>query len=197
MDGNIKIMRVKGAGVIPYIPELAKLRIEIFHAYPYLYVGDIENEEKYLQTYVQCSESVAVLALHHGQVIGASTAIPLEFETIEVQKPFLERDIAIKTVFYFGESVLKPDYRGQGVYRHFFTEREVAAKEYGCQTAAFAAVEREMNDPRKPKDYVPLDTVWKHFGYVKHPELCTHFEWKEIGEASRSKKPLIFWLKNL
>lgn len=197
MEKNLKILRVKGQDIIPFIPELAKLRINIFRSYPYLYDGDLDYEYNYLNTYVKCSESIIVIVLDHNKVVGASSAIPLEFETIEFQKSFLENHINIQNVFYFGESVLQSEYRGSGIYRHFFTEREAAAKQYGSKLTAFAAIERPIDDPKKPKDYVPLDSVWKHFGYEKHPELCMYYEWKEIGEAIQSPKPLIFWLKKL
>jgi GNAT superfamily N-acetyltransferase len=197
MQENLKILRLKGPDIIPFIPELARLRINIFKEYPYLYDGNLDYEYKYLDTYIKCPESVIVFALDHNKVVGASSGIPLEFETIELQKPFLDNQINIQDVFYFGESVLEPEYRGRNIYRQFFAQREAAAREYGCKIAAFAAVERDPDDPRKPKDYVPLDDVWKYFGYEKHPELYAYFEWKEVGEKIQTPKPMIFWLKKL
>lgn len=197
MTQNIKIKRLKGQSLLPYIPELAKLRIEIFKNYPYLYVGDMEYETNYLKTYIQCPESIMVLVFDNDKVVGASTAIPLEFETIEFQKPFLEHGFNIKDIFYFGESLLLPEYRGQKIYRIYFQEREQAAKEYGCKIAAFCEVYRDVNDPRKPKDYVSLDEVWKYFGFQKQPDLFMFYPWKEVGEETQSEKKLVFWLKDL
>jgi|SRR3990167_595489 len=197
MNPDLKILCLKGQDILPFIPELAKLRIEIFKSYPYLYEGDLTYEYHYLNTYVKCSESILVIVFDHEHVVGASSAIPLEFETIEFQKPFLENNIDIKDVFYFGESILKAKYRGRGIYRHFFTEREAAAKEYGSKLVAFAAIERSANDTKKPKDYVSLDAVWRHFGYEKYPKLCMYYEWKEIGDTLQTPKPLVFWLKKL
>lgn len=197
MLATVKIMRLKGKDIVPYIPDLAKLRISVFRDYPYLYEGDLDYEYHYLETYIKCPESVIILALDENNVIGASSALPLAFEVGEFQKPFLEHHIDINHVFYFGESVLQPRYRGHNIYRHFFSEREAAAAEYGAKIVAFAAVEREENDIRKPKGYTPLNSVWEHFGYKKHPELCAYFNWKEIGETEEIPKPLIFWLKNL
>ncbi len=197
MNHKFKIVRLKGSEIIPFIPELAKLRINIFKAYPYLYDGNLDYEATYLNTYVTCPESIIVLVFDQDKVVGASSAIPLQFETIEFQQPFLDQHLNLKDIFYFGESVLQPDYRGCGIYKHFFTEREAAAKEYGSKITAFAAIERADDDVRKPKNYVPLDQVWKRFGYQKHSELCAHIKWKEIGEQSETSKPLIFWLKQL
>jgi GNAT superfamily N-acetyltransferase len=194
---DLKIVRLKGKDIVPYITDLARLRIELFKDYPYLYLGDMKYEAEYLQTYVQCPESVMTLVFDNGKVVGASTAIPLVFESAEFQKPFIDLGIDIRTVFYFGESVLMPEYRGKKIYRQFFHERESAAREYGSQYAAFCAIVRPEDDPRRPEDYVSLDHVWQRFGYERHSELCVYFQWQEIGEAAPSKKSLVMWIKEL
>lgn len=183
--------------IFPYLPELAYLRIELFREYPNLYDGDAEYEKEYLRTYVNCSESILVLAFDGTEVVGASTAIPLGFATLHAQKPFLERQMPVQDFFYLGDSVLLPAYRGKGIYRRFFEEREAAARLFRAKFVAFCAVERRADDPRRPKNYQPLDKVWNHFGYVKHPELCSYFSWKEIGAKEESVKPMIYWIKVL
>lgn len=197
MSKPLQIIRLKGKDILPYISDLATLRIKVFKEYPYLYEGDVHYEQNYLQTYVTCPESIMVLVLDQKQVVGASTAIPLEFETEECQAPFIAHGMNIKDIFYFGESVLLPAYRGQNIYRRFFQKREEAAREYGSRIAAFCAVERAEDDPRQPEGYVPLDQVWQYFGYQKHPELRAYYQWREIGEKEMSAKPLVFWLKKL
>lgn len=197
MTSNLKILRVKGNEITPYISELAQLRLRVFREYPYLYEGKLDDEKSYLQTYLQCPESIMVVVLDKDQVVGASTAIPLEFETLSVQKPFFDQGMNIKNIFYLGESVLLSKYRGKKVYRHFFVNREVAARAYGSKMTAFCAVERSPEDPRRPKNFVPLNQVWQHFGYQKHPELFTYFEWKEIGDESKVNNTMVFWLKTL
>lgn len=197
MRAGLTIKKLKGKEIIPYIPELAKLRIKIFKEYPYLYVGDMQSEMEYLDLQITCSENLLVLVIDRDQIVGASTAFPLKFQTDEVKKTFIEHNIKVQDVFYLSESVLLPNYRGQKIYRHFFHERETAAIEYGSKITTFCAVDRSLDDPRRPQNYVPLDDVWKHFGYQKHSELYTYFEWKEIDEAVKSPKKLIFWLKYL
>lgn len=194
---ELKISRLKGTEILPYINDLAQLRMSVFSEYPYLYEGNLDYEIKYLKTYMDSPHSIMIVVSDLHKIVGASTAIPLKFETFEFQQPFITLNMDINDIFYFGESVLDKHHRGKGIYRYFFHEREMAAKNYGCHTAAFCAVEREENDPRRPADYVPLDTIWKHFGYEKHPEITTTFDWKELGEAQQSPKPMTFWLKKL
>ena len=197
MDDNINIVRLKGKFIIPYLPELANLRIKIFRDYPYLYEGNLEYEKKYLHTYSECDESVVVLAMDKDTIVGLSTGIPMQFGDAAWSSPFIKNNLPINDIFYLGESVLLPEYRGKGIYKHFFHERESAARLFGSRIATFAAVERPENHPKCPKDYVPLDAIWSRFGYVKRPELCAHYEWQDIDESKLTRKPLIFWLKAL
>lgn len=194
---ELTVRCVQGSELRHYIDDLAKLRIAIFQEYPYLYHGKIAYEIEYLKTYINSKESIMVLAFDQAAVVGASTAIPLEFETQEVQKPFREYEFPMQKIFYLGESVLLPQYRGHKIYRQFFQQREAAARKYGSRITAFCAVERALNDPRRPPHFQDLTQVWQHFGYTKNLKLKTYFEWQEIGEVEKSAKPMIFWLKTL
>jgi GNAT superfamily N-acetyltransferase len=200
MTDSITIKRFTGQDpeLQRYLPDLARLRIEVFRDFPYLYDGSYEYEEKYLKTYTQSPESVIVLVLDGEKVVGATTGIPMEHETEEFQKPFLEHGYDPKKIFYCGESVLLKDYRGRGIYPKFFEEREGHARSLGrFDWSCFCCVQRPENHPRRPADYVPLDRVWSKFGYVKHPELTTTYTWKDLDEETESPKPMVFWLKPL
>lgn len=194
----LELKRLSGDALKQYIPELASLRIEVFRDFPYLYDGDTEYEARYLQTYIQCPESVIVLAFDGDKVVGASTGIPLKFETEEVKAPFIKAGLNIDEIFYCGESVLISKYRGQGAGVAFFDHREDHARELGgYQYSCFCGVQRPDDHPRRPAGYRPLDNFWRKRGYEKHPELHTTFSWKEIGEADESPKPMTFWMKAL
>jgi GNAT superfamily N-acetyltransferase len=181
-----------------YMREVAGLRIQVFREFPYLYDGSYEYEDKYLQTYTNCGDSVIVLVLDGDKVVGASTAIPLEAEVEDFQKPFIEHGYDVHKIFYCGESVLLKEYRGRGVYSSFFAEREGHARALGrFDLSCFCAVRRETDHPRRPADYVPLDRVWTKYGYAKHPDLWTTFTWKDLDEERESPKVMEFWLKSL
>jgi len=196
MNQDIHIHSFSGDDVQRYIEKVAKLRIEVFREYPYLYDGDMEYEKKYLQTYIASPDSVIVIAFDGNDVVGASTAVPLRHETAEVIQPFRENNIPAQDVFYLGESVLRENYRGQGIGVEFFAAREAHARQLGgFKWLAFCAVERAQGHPRCPANYKPLDEFWRHRGYQKHPELHTHFSWKDLDDSGASKKPMVFWLK--
>jgi GNAT superfamily N-acetyltransferase len=194
----LTLKRLSGEELVRYIPELAQLRIQVFRDFPYLYDGDLAYEERYLQTYVQAPASVIVLAFDGDKVVGASTGIPLKYETDDVKQPFINAGYDIDTVFYCGESVLISAYRGQGAGVAFFEHREAHAREIGgFDYSCFCGVQRPDNHPARPADFVPLDDFWRKRGYEKHPQLNTTFSWKELEEITESPKPMTFWMKNL
>ena len=197
MRHTITIQRCTGAEVERYIPDVARLRIEVFRDYPYLYEGDMAYEANYLRTYSASPDSVIVIAFDGEQVVGASTAVPLRHETDEIKQPFIAHGINPQQVFYLGVSVLRRGYRGRGIGVRFFQEREAHARDLGdFHWCAFCAVERPVDHPRRPADFVPLDGFWNKRGYFKHPELRTTPTWRELDEPAPSPKPMVFWMKH-
>ncbi|TNE70553.1 GNAT family N-acetyltransferase [bacterium] len=198
MKPSITIKECIGEELIPYINDLAKLRIEIFHDFPYLYEGSLDYEKKYLQTYASCEQAYCALVFDGDQVIGATTGIPLLFETDEVKRPFVENGFPLESVFYFGESILKKEYRGMGLGIRFFKLREAYASTLTQITStSFCGVIRPDTHPMKPEGYQPLNVFWQRMGYEKQEGMLTEFSWKDIGETQESKKPMQFWMKSI
>ncbi|WP_139558028.1 GNAT family N-acetyltransferase [Methylotetracoccus oryzae] len=196
MSGGIEIKHLSGRDIEPYLGDMARLRIEVFREFPYLYDGTLEYEERYLQTYVESPDSILVLAIDEGRVIGASTGLPMEHETEEFKQPFVQHGYDPARIFYCGESVLQRAYRGRGIYKQFFTGREGQARKLGrFDYCSFCCVVRPADHPLRPADYAPLDPIWTKFGYVRHPELQTSYAWKDVGESEETDKPMVFWLK--
>lgn len=187
-----------GAAVSPWIPALARLRVSVFREFPYLYEGSEEYERGYLDIYVRSPRSVLVLALDGGVVVGCSTGLPMLDEAEVFQRPFLKAGFDLGEVFYFGESVLLPAYRGRRGGHVFFDEREAFARRLGgFRLTTFCAVQRPEGHPRRPADYRPHDAFWTKRGYVKRPELATELEWPEIGSTASTAKPMCFWTREL
>ena len=198
MSEDLSLQRLSGSDLQAYLPELARLRIQVFREFPYLYEGSAAYEEQYLQTYAAAPDSVVVWVRDDGRVVGASSGLPLEAETPNVIAPFLAQGYDPQRIFYYGESVLLPEYRGRGLGKRFFQEREAHVRALGrFETVCFCAVQRPVNHPRRPVDYQPLDALWTRQGFVKHPELCATFSWRDRDEAAESPKPMVFWLKSL
>lgn len=191
----MEIKTLGGEAILPYLDDLAHLRITVFREFPYLYHGSRDYEMEYLSTYAQGRGSFFVVALEQGEVVGAATGMPLAEETEEVKAPFLKEGWDLGAVFYFGESVLLRAYRGRGIGVRFFSEREGRAAAEGFSVCAFCAVVRPEDHRRRPPDYVPLDRFWEKRGFAPRPELETRFSWRDLDEEVESAKPMRFWVK--
>lgn len=197
MDSPHTIGLFRGPEITPWLEDAARLRISVFRAWPYLYEGSFEYERDYLAAYAQSKDSLFVLALDDGKVIGASTGLPLADDTPAFGEPFVERSMPVESVFYFGESVLLPEYRGRGIGHAFFDHREAHAHAL-CRFrwTAFCAVDRETGDARRPGDYRPNDAFWHKRGYRRRPEMTMYLPWEEVGQGE-VVHPLTFWLREL
>lgn len=191
-----RVESFRGAEVARYLPAIAVLRIEVFHEWPYLYDGSLEYEERYLAGYSAPGAMVAV-AFHGDELVGAATALPLTAHSDAVAPPLVAAGFDPARVYYFGESVLRHDHRGRGLGHRFFDEREAEARRLGFDVAAFCAVVRPADHPRRPADYIPLDRFWGKRGFVRRPDIVAHFAWKDLDDAEETDKPMVFWIKQL
>jgi GNAT superfamily N-acetyltransferase len=172
--------------------------MSVFREYPYLYDGSEAYEAEYLRTYTASGKAIAVLARDGDTIVGASTGIPLAAETEAFVRPFEALGLDPATVFYCGESVLLPGWRGRGVYRAFFEAREAYARGLGGMSwMSFCGVVRPENHPLRPPQWEPLDAVWRRFGYAPEPKLRTNYAWKDIDQPASTEHPMQFWLKPL
>jgi GNAT superfamily N-acetyltransferase len=197
MPASLPIEILSNEGMLAALPALARLRVTVFRAFPYLYEGDLAYEERYLAKFSDLQGGTIVVARDGGEIVGASTALPLAKAGASEQQPFLNAGMDLGRIYYFGESVLMPEYRGRGIGVAFFDAREARARVLGYRTSAFCAVERPADHPRRPKAYTPLDAFWTKRGYRKRPELSTTFSWQDLDEAEESTKPMVFWTKEL
>lgn len=198
MAAALRIARFSGAALTPYLSDLARLRIRVFREFPYLYEGDLTYEQRYLSTYAQVAAGVMVLVWDGDRVVGASSGVPLDAEPPNVRRPFFAHGHDPARIFYYGESTLLPEYRGLGLGRRFFEEREAHVRALSrFDHVCFCAVERPADHPRRPTDYRPLDALWTRQGFRKHPDLRTEFSWRDSDETVESPKPMVFWLQIL
>jgi len=194
----LKYHRLKGCEGRKYIVPLAELRLKVFHDFPYLYEGSLEYEERYLETYFKAQNSFIFLVEDQGRIVGATTGIWANEEEESFKKPFEDFGFDPLSIFYFGESILLPSYRGKGIGKLFFKERETFARSLPfIDKLSFCAVERPMNHPLRPATYRPLDEFWNSMGFEIVEGLSTEYEWKDINETASSKKRMQFWMKRL
>jgi GNAT superfamily N-acetyltransferase len=180
------------------VPALAQLRLKVFREYPYLYEGDLSYEYAYLERYILSPRSM-IFAVYEGHtMVGATTCLPLADEMEDLQKPFRKAKRDPHRHFYFGESILMPAYRGQGMGHRFFDAREAHARQWTTFThSCFCAVDRPEDHPQRPADYRSHDAFWIKRGYEKIPSLQGTMAWRDVGKPAITRKTLTFWLKRL
>jgi len=185
------------ADIEPVLPMLAKLRIAVFRDFPYLYDGDLDYEQKYLRRFAKARGAVVIVASDGTRIVGAATGAPLAEVEADFAVPFVDLGHDIHRVFYCAESVLLPEYRGQGVGHVFFDHREAQAKALNADTIAFCSVLRPKNHPGRPSIYRPLDGFWRKRGYLPLKDALVSFDWRDVGESAESTKHLQVWTRSL
>jgi GNAT superfamily N-acetyltransferase len=196
MSAGLRFETLRGETLRAWLPRLAGLRIAVFRDWPYLYDGDAAYEEGYLAAYAESPGAAVVAAIEGDRAVGCATCQPMAEATPRVREAFLARGMDPARWCYFGESVLLRAYRGRGAGVRFFELREAHARALGLQAAAFCAVTRNDNDPRRPPDYVPLDAFWQRRGYVRRADISVVFDWKEVGDDRETPHALGFWVKD-
>ncbi|HEY0212801.1 MAG TPA: GNAT family N-acetyltransferase [Paenirhodobacter sp.] len=182
-----------GAALEAALDDVARLRIAVFRDWPYLYDGALEYERRYLDHYRTAPQAVLVGAFDGARLVGAATGTPLENHADDFAAPFAGTGMALDQVFYCAESVLLPEYRGQGLGHAFFTAREAHARAIGRRFAAFCSVIRPDDHPLRPPGYRSLDGFWRKRGYAPLPGVVAHFNWTDVGDRVETRKPLQFW----
>lgn len=193
-------MRVEvltGAALEAALDDVARLRIEVFRAFPYLYDGAFEYERAYLQTYRDSENAVLVGAFDGETLVGAATGTPLEDHAEDFAAAFAGHDLALDQIFYCAESVLLPQYRSRGIGHQFFDEREAHARKLGRRKVVFCSVQRPTDHPLRPSSYAPLDPFWRKRGYQPLQGAVAQFSWKDVDQVSETAKPLQFWIRDL
>ncbi len=193
----MRVEALTGAALAAALDDVARLRIAVFRDWPYLYDGDFAYERRYLEPYRSSPGAILVGAFDGEALVGAATGTPMEDHADDFAAAFAGTGVDLSEIFYCAESVLLPDYRGQGVGHRFFDIREAHARALGRRHVAFCAVQRPEDHPARPAGYRPLDDFWRARGYTPLQGVVAHFGWRDIGEQAETKKPLQFWMRAL
>jgi GNAT superfamily N-acetyltransferase len=195
---EVSIKVLAGEQVEGALPALARLRIDVFRAYPYLYAGSDSYERTYLRTFAGSADSIIVVAeTADRDIVGCSTGAAISAHHAEFSGPLVSAGIPVSSTFYFGESVLRPEFRGRGIGHAFFDAREAHARALGYSRVCFCAVERDANDPRRPDDHRSLEAFWQNRGYRKLDQVKALFEWPEADNGPQIGHSMAYWLRKL
>lgn len=194
---TLRIEALRGGDIASALPDLARLRIAVFRDWPYLYDGDAAYEERYLAAFAESAGAVVVAVRDGDALVGAATGAPLGEHDTAFAKPLAQAGYDPARVFYCAESVLLPAYRGRGIGHAFFDRREAHARDLGLAHSAFCAVIRTDDHPARPPDYRPLAPFWRARGYAPLDGAVARYDWRDIGHADETTKPMQVWIRSL
>jgi len=195
---DIHVRSFTGTHIKTYLHSIAKLLEEVFREYPYLKETNIEQQIKYIKDAAAHKESIAVLIFDNTTIVGASIGLPLSAESLEIHRPFLDRNLTIQNYYFFSASVLLKSYRGRGIGHHFFDVRETHVLHYKKYShICFCSPLRPEEDPERPEDYLRLDDFWRKRGYKHHPEMQCQLAWTPVNTQDLEDKTMTFWMKQL
>jgi GNAT superfamily N-acetyltransferase len=183
--------------IVPHLDALAQLRLGVYLDYPYLYRGTVENERSYLSKVSASEKGITVVAKVGDLIVGVATGMPFVDQPDAYKDVFIKRGEAIDDLFYFGEALVLPRYRGQGSGQKFVEFQEEWARSLGLKRATFCSVVRPSNHPLRPRNYNPGEPFWTRRGYSLLPDYVAQVPWKEVGEDAESLKTMQFWIGDL
>lgn len=191
-ENSIRYKVVKGSEATLYTNDLIKLCNTVYREHPYLYDGTAVEYDEALQLYAKSEHSVLVIAFFGDTPVGMATGIPFsEYDRSHYQLPFITHGYDLKSIFYLGELVILPEYRGIGIGSqlfHFVERYANEAKRYKI----LALCQIEMNN-----GVIPEGNLWKKMGLQRHPELDMTANWRNIGEEEETEHRQVFWIKDL
>jgi GNAT superfamily N-acetyltransferase len=202
LGSGLRIETLAGPAVAATLGDVARLRIEVFRDWPYLYDGSLDDERGYLAEFAAAKDAIVIAAFDGQSAVGVATAAPLAGHTRAFMPAFERAGFDPNRIFFCGESVLLPAYRGCGIGHAFFDRREAHARaSTGARGAythtAFCGVIRAAGDPRMPEGYRPLDAFWMKRGYRPVEGLTGSYSWRETGEVAETEKAMQFWIRAL
>ena len=196
---SLRIERIAPSALPDLLRTITDIRMQVFSAWPYLYDGNLDDEDEYLRHFQRDPKTVVIGAWDGMDLVGVSTASRWEThpENLLSSLPGDWSKVPVTEILYLAESVLYASHRGRGAGKAFFDAREAFAQEIGRRYVAFAAVVRAHDDPQKPADYRDLAPWWRRLGYRPVPGALCSMIWKDHGREQAELHHLQVWIKKL
>ncbi len=192
VDG-LRFVALAGDEAREYAGDLMRLRIENFAEYPYLYQGCVEDEEKYFETYF-ASKNFRVLVVFDGErVCGMCTFIPLRDEAEYMKAPFVKQGLRVEDYLYIGEAILEKEYRGKGLFPHFFDYALGLLKEFGLPRMSVMTIRTEADSPYRPEGYLSTDSLLVKYGFKKIEGIVVKLSYRSVVSGVDEPHVLDFW----
>jgi GNAT superfamily N-acetyltransferase len=175
-DMTFRIEVFKGISTAPYLQTLSDLRLEAFKEFPYLYVGNIEDEVSYAQLYTSAPEGILVIAFQDETIAGLYSGLPLNASGAFISAwhdKLIEEGVDLTNYFYAGELIVKPAFRKKGLGAQLMTRLIQEVDAMGFSGFMGVTAIRAYDHPLRPQGYFDTDAIWGKYGLEKIPVVLT------------------------
>lgn len=162
----------KGFQILPYVRVVAEMRLKTFCEFPYLYVGNMEEELGYVEDFASTPQGLLVVAFKGEQLVGFVSGLPLNTPGSFLEhwsKKLSQQGVNINNTFYAGEIIVEPCFQKQRytveLIKRFF--EEVEKMEFPSVLGVTSI--RSEDHPLRPRGYVDTDDIWGKIGFKKIP----------------------------
>lgn len=196
-EGKLHVDTFTAQAIAQHTDSIVQLSNEIFKGHPYLYDGNDADYTKHLKSYATSKNAVVSIAFDGTKVIGVATGIPLSEAWGKYQEPFKNKGEDISKIYYLGELLLLPEYRGQGIGQQMVKEVEKYAKEKGFATITAQAIDEKSLKTPAPSDYYSMTNPLQKLGFKERPEINSVGHWTNVNETKESPHQMVYWTKSL
>lgn len=192
----LRLVEFHGPDARPLLKDMARLRIETFCEFPYLYKGSLEYETEYLSAYFNCDAARVDMLYDGGRIGGMAAHIPLGDAWPDVRKGFADCGLDPSVCYYYGEMILEPAYRLKKISNITQRRVEERARSLGLQWVTAITVRRAPEYPDRPEGYVSFDHAMRRWGYEHIPNARITISWPTMPHGDEEAHPILFWRKS-
>ncbi len=155
----------------PYLRLLSQMRLSEYKEFPYLYVGNME--EDFANTnYFTFKDGLLVIAFEGKTVVGMYSGMPMSTPSSFLQDRSAQlagEGVDINRCFYASDLIVHPHFKRQGIGGQLLKRLFQEVKVMGYDTMMGVISLRPLNHILRPKDYFDTDSIWEKYGYKKSP----------------------------
>jgi hypothetical protein len=192
----------KGAEIKPYIRTLSEMRLEEFRLFPYLYVGNLEDDLAYTHIFPSTPQGRLVVAFQGNQVVGVCSGIPFESPLSFLEEwgeTFRTKNIKTNECYFCGELVVAPALRKTDLSLHLMNRFIQETETMKFLKLIFITSIRPADHPLWAPTNFDEEKIIAECGFEK-TSLVLPSTWPTLqvdGTVKVEENLLACWIKNL
>lgn len=197
---TFQIKVYKGTQILPYAQRLAEMRLKASYEFPYLYVGNMEDELKNVQEYALTPQGLLVVAVKEDRIAGIFSGMPLETPGSFLEhwsKKLHQQGLKTDNIYYAGEIIVEPEFQKQRCTSQLISRffQEVEAMNFPRILSVTSI--RPYDHLLRPQNYVDIDSICEKCGFEKSSMvLSAIWPTRQVnGSVKKAKNQLACWIR--